>query len=446
MTTATADWQKTKIKDMEISDGLVNTMATTHKLKTAGDLEAAWQANRLEAIKTKHGKSAFELVVGELRRISGGDGGKETAEAPATVKFEQPNGQATEKANGTSHPVGEAGGEGPAPALPAETPPIEGATITVSAAEWTRLNKLDGRVRSVEEKSAHVQELKQKYSKLKDSSLAAKKTYDEATNELLDMIAGQLRIDFDAEPEKAKPAKEEKATSSKGQKKGDEVLEKLRSQPDAWRAAPLTVLPTVAGDKRMAKRLGTIGLKTIGDLQDVRAKNAWPEKTKQETKDKLCAEADEWLTKNRDAGVFAGAKAEATEREREFPKQVELTKDIEHGGKVVFKAGTVVDTTKATNGGVGIDLGGAAGHVILALEPDQWRPAVKMISRASTIQLTKDIPGFATEEDQCNAGAEFEVVGWSGDCPLIKTPADRETSVAPGEFVVLESKEWPVEE
>lgn len=433
-------WRDTKISDLEIAEGFATTLKTKHKIETAGDLATRWEENRLQFLLPKPGKSAVDLLVGELKRISNGESGVEE-EAPASVKFEKPaNGQAS-NGNGkfTETFQGEttaaiAVNETSAEVQQAlETQLASGelvAVMSVPIAEWSRLQKLVGRVKEVEEKSSDVQRLKAEYAKKKDSSLAAKKTYDEATSELLDMIAGQLRINFDEEPEKAKPAKEEKAAPA----------------ADAWRATPLTVLPTVAADKKLAKRLATGGLKTVGNLQDVRTTGEWP-KMKEDTKDKLQVEADVWLSKNRDAAVFAGANAEAAEREKEFPKQVEITKDIldqAHGNAVLVKAGTIMDTVKCKDGGVGVGVGGD----VMVLDPDEWRPVVKTVKRPKTIILVKDVPGFANEEDRLKDGAEFTPVGWSGDCPLVKTDAGRETNIAPSEFQALgdETVEWPLEE
>jgi len=462
-------WRETKLSDMEIAEGFVTTLKSKHKIETAGDLADRFQKDRLAFLLPKPGQSAVNLLIDELKKVSHGESGTEE-EAPSTVKFEKPaNGHATElppgSRMGTKEELKEFLGqkEEPAaavPALPAVMPGMVQdkeleAVISVPVKEWERLQKLVGRVTEVSSKSDHVQELKLKYAKAKDSSLAAKKNMDEATSELLDMIAGQLRLDFDNEPVKAKPVKEEKATT---QKKGDEVLEKLRSDPateeyqagllkDGWRAAPLTVLPTVAADKKLAKRLSTGGLKTMGNLQDVRDKiGEWP-KLKEDTKDKLMIEADVWLSQTRDKAAFAGAKAEATEREKEFPKQIELTKDLldaAHNNAVLVKAGTIMDTVKCDNGGVGVGVGG----IVLVLDPEEWRPVVKTVKRPKTIILVKDVPGFANEEDRLKDGAEFTPVGWSGDCPLVKTDAGRETSVAPSEFQALgeETVEWPLEE
>lgn len=459
-------WRDTKIEDMEIAEGFATTLKTKHKIGTAGDLADRWGKDRLGFLLPKPGQSAVNLLVEELKKVSHGESGTEE-EAPSTVKFEKPaNGHAS--GNGASLPPGSRMGTkeelkeflgqkeeaAAVPALPAVMPGMVNqgaieteleATIVVPVKEWERLQKLLGRVTDVSAKSDQVQELKTKWAKAKDSSLAAKKTYDEATNELLDMIAGQLRLNFDEEPEKAKPAKEAKATTAAASG-GGEVLEQLRSEPDSWRAAPLTVLPTVAADKKLAKRLSTGGLKSMGNLQDVRANmGEWP-KLKEETKDKLIAEADEWLTKNRDAAAFAGAKKEADDREKEFPKQVELTKDIldqAHGNAVLVKAGTIMDTVKCADGAVGVGVGG----IVMQLDAEEWKPVTKTVKRAKTILLVKDIPGFATEEDRCRAGAEFEVVGWSGECPLIKTEAGRETSVAPSEYTVLgDLVDWPLDE
>jgi hypothetical protein len=149
--------------------------------------------------------------------------------------------------------------------------------------------------------------------------------------------------------------------------------------------------------------------------------------------DKLLQRAAEWITSH-------GASAPVFTPQPEKPPEAEegrfvvLTRDlVDDTGHVVCESGARLPLCEWP----GREIGCIHNGVAYRLTEDQYQLADNGAGKPKMVQLIKPVPGGNNEADKLYQGAEFEVVRWVDNQPVIKSASGREHHLADDEWESL---------